>query len=308
METTKFKHPDFDIIEDMFVVGYGTQRQWSLLIASAFFLGELGAVIFVVSGFYNYYLGAFIGFLVATLGKGIAHLMYLGRPERFLRAFCRPKSSWISRGLISIVVFNVFGGLYLLPFLSQWIGIKYAIVSEGSSIWLLSKGISLFASFVLITYDGFLMSVNQSIPLWNTSILPILCLTYALLGGSTFVSFLHQYNMGNPSVLNIIYVHNIETFFVVFNMILIFTYVYTMYCSTIAAKKSAMLLIKGRYMFQFMGLTITVGLILILGLLYYFNKSDLRYIIPAIVIAELIGDFTIKYVLLRAGVFYPEIY
>ena len=81
-----------------------------------------------------------------------------------------------------------------------------------------------------------------------------------------------------------------------------------MYCSTIAAKKSAMLLIKGRYMFQFMRLTITVGLILILGLLYYFNKSDLRYIIPAIVIAELIGDFTIKYVLLRAGVFYPEIY
>lgn len=309
MEQAKLLGEGFDIIEveKSSVVGYSTQRRWSSLIAMSFFLGELGAGIFFVSAIYNYYIGALIGFVVATVGKGIPHLLHLGRPERSLRSFLKPKSSWISRGLISLAVFSLFGILYLLPFLLKLAGSNLTIL-QGSPTWFSFKIIALLASLTVITYAGYLMSATRAIPFWNTPLMPILSLSYSFLGGATFVFSLSQHRIGDFSVLNIEFIQTTVMFLAVLNFILILTYIYAMYHSTIAARRSASLLIRGRYGFQFIGLVMIVGLVLMFGLLLYYGESRLIYLIPAAVVAQLIGYFTLKFILLRAGVFYPEIY
>ncbi len=303
--------PDFVIVDERnsFAVGYSTQRQWSLLIAAAFFLGELGAGVFFVSALYNYYAGALIGFLIATVGKGIPHLIYLGRPERFLRAFLRPRKSWISRGFISMAVFGIFGVLYLSPFLIGLINTgTYIIPGDSGAIWLFFKIIALLACFILITYDGLLMSTVRAIPFWNTPLLPILTLSYSFLGGTTLIYLFYQYSLGNFSVLNIEFIHTLEMFLIVFNLILLIIYIYAMSHSTIAARESVNLLTKGKYRWPFVGLILIVGLVIVFGLSLYLRESGLASLIYIIVAAELIGDFTLVFILLRAGVFYPEIY
>jgi len=307
MNARSLSEKEFEIIEESFVVGYSTQTKWSLLIASAFFLGELGAGLFVVSAAYNYYIGALFGFAAATIGKGITHLLYLGRPERFLRIFLKPKTSWISRGLISIAIFGVFGLIYLFPFISKQMGINL-FISEGSSIWFASKIIALLASFIVITYDGFLMSKNRSIPLWNNSIIPLFALTYSILGGTTITTFFYHYKIMDITVLNIDFINKVEMFLVVLNLLMLAIFIYVNHNSTIAARKSVEFLTKGKYRNYFVGLSLTFGLVILLILLFSFHMSNGIYLLQGAVFSELVGDFTLKFVLLRSGVFYPEIY
>jgi len=68
-----------------FAYGFHRQGWWGWLIGSAFFFGEIGAGLFLVSLLTGQALGMLIGYLVVVVGKNLAHLMYLGRPDRFWR-------------------------------------------------------------------------------------------------------------------------------------------------------------------------------------------------------------------------------
>ena len=76
-----------------FTIGYQPQGQWSWLITLAFLFGSVGAGLFLISYFSGFRLGAGIGLLIVGVGKTTAHLLYLGRPERFLRVLTRWRTS-----------------------------------------------------------------------------------------------------------------------------------------------------------------------------------------------------------------------
>ncbi|MEM4297511.1 MAG: NrfD/PsrC family molybdoenzyme membrane anchor subunit, partial [Nitrososphaerota archaeon] len=97
--------------------GFGGQRRWrDGWILLAFFLGGIGAGQFFISTtLFNHYLSALIGLLIVAIGKTVAHILYLGKPSRFWRIFFRPQTSWISRGLIFMVIFIILSILYLAP-------------------------------------------------------------------------------------------------------------------------------------------------------------------------------------------------
>ncbi len=85
-----------------FVVGFRVQREWRWLILTAFFLGGLGGGLFMVSAFAGFAAGMLAGLLVVIVGKGTAHLLFLGRPGRFWRAAMRvlahdPRRSYTAR-------------------------------------------------------------------------------------------------------------------------------------------------------------------------------------------------------------------
>jgi len=82
-----------------FAYGYYRQAWWNWLIGTAFFCGGLGAGVFLISLATGQRLGMIVGYLIVVLGKNGAHLLYLGRPERFWRAAMRPDRSWIARGI-----------------------------------------------------------------------------------------------------------------------------------------------------------------------------------------------------------------
>src|SRR3990172_5141343 len=104
----------YGLSHDLFVVDFREQTEWKWLIATAFFLGELGAGVFLVSMLVGYAPGMLLGLLLVLVGKNSAHLLYLGRPERFWRAVSHPATSWISRGFVAMIVLAVSGALVLL--------------------------------------------------------------------------------------------------------------------------------------------------------------------------------------------------
>ena len=106
-------HRNFKFIEqDTFEVGYNPQKEWAWLITTAFFLGEVGAGLFLVSLFLpekiNFW-SALAGWLIVAIGKNTAHFIYLGKPWRFWRMIFRPQTSWISRGFYATTLMCVLG-------------------------------------------------------------------------------------------------------------------------------------------------------------------------------------------------------
>jgi polysulfide reductase chain C len=93
-------------------------------------------------------------------------------PLRFWRILFSStwKTSWIVRGIWSINLFVLFGGIYL--------GLAVAAVD----VPLLLVCASVFALCSII-YFGFLLSYVKGLALWNNGLLPILILVISLWGG-----------------------------------------------------------------------------------------------------------------------------
>jgi len=104
----------FELAGDSFRLGYRFQRYWDVSMASAFFCGELGAGLFLVAMVYDSLPGLILGLLIAGVGKSLFHLTHMGVPGRSWRAILRPDRSWVSRGLIAIVVFCGAGTLHTI--------------------------------------------------------------------------------------------------------------------------------------------------------------------------------------------------
>ena len=102
-----------------FMTRYTPQREWieahgMLLWISTFFV-EIGAATFFVASFFNNMVAMFIGLLVCAVIGGSLHILELGRPLRMWRILFSSglKTSWISRGMWSVILFIVFGAVYL---------------------------------------------------------------------------------------------------------------------------------------------------------------------------------------------------
>ncbi len=94
------------------------QREWGegrglFLVVGHFLVGvAAGAWLFGLA--FADLRGLVIAFLLAGAG-GIAHLAFLGRPERFWRMARHVRTSWISRGFVGLALFLVGAALYLPP-------------------------------------------------------------------------------------------------------------------------------------------------------------------------------------------------
>ena len=105
------------IEEDTFELGFKLQTEWAWLITTAFFLGELGAGLFLVSLFLPgkvALMSALAGWILVAVGKNTAHLLYIGKPLLFWRGIWRPQTSWISRGFVAMTFMIIFGALHIL--------------------------------------------------------------------------------------------------------------------------------------------------------------------------------------------------
>ncbi len=283
-----------------FLVGFRGQNEWKWLIAIAFFLGEIGAGMYVMSVINGYFIGAFIGILVVVVGKTAAHLLYLGRPERFWRIFANPTTSWISRGLYAMLIFAIFGGVYTLSSMGSvsWIQI-------GSSSANVVLGISLLSAIVVMIYDGFVMAYSPSLPFWNTTLLPILFLSYSLLGGSTLTLAMGYLGQGNPGM--IANLEAIELWLIIINFLIIAVYLYTQYYTNITARKSVLMLVKENYSIPFIAGVIIVGLVITLVMALAFAEIRFGFILIGLAVSELIGDFLLRFLILRVGVYSPVV-
>ena len=281
--------------------GFGGRRRWrdgALLMA--LFLGGIGAGQFVISTwFIHSTTSALVGLLIVVVGKTAAHLVYLGQPTRFYRLFLRPRTSWISRGLIFMVVFAVFAAAYLAPDVGfGWVPWTTE-TTLGQAFWVAAV---LSASLVMV-YDGFVLASCKSITAWNTALMPPLFFTYAIAGGVA-MTFLTMTITGGE-ILNQSTMTNLDAILLTTMSALVVIYIANMASSTPTARESLRRLTTTKLAISFIGFAIVAGLLVPLTLTYYdqlgVGGTVASVLLAASCVLELAGDLSVRHSILRAG-------
>ena len=291
--------------------GFGGRRKLrdgALLMA--LFLGGIGAGQFVVSTWiFNYPLGAVIGMIFVAVGKSAAHLAYLGRPTRFFRLFLNPKTSWISRGLIAMIMLIVAGVAYLAPYLAPWVGMTWTAWTMTDAVGQMFLYVAVVAAFIVMIYDGFVLNSCKSISSWHTMLLPVMFFTYAIAGGVAMTALTTMFDSGSTLSTDNLVV--LDGFLLGAMSALVIFYLMNLYTSDLTGKESLHRLLMSRTAIFFIGLALIAGLAVPLVLTMVHQTGTQGAIAAALLalsaILELAGDLSVRHSILKAGLHAPVI-
>jgi len=277
---------------------YSPQREWiegwGVLIVVAHFFSGVGAGAWLWSLLFDFPLGRTLAFVTVVVFSGIAHMAFLGRWERFWRMLRRPHQSWISRGIWGIGIFTI-GGL----------GVQVPALRD-AAVGPLFLGLSLFGAIAILCYEGFVYSASKGIPFWHTKLLPVLYIAYGLRGGAALLLVVPVFGITDfdVSVLEVI-----KLWVVVSTAVLILLYLVMRSRAGGAARVSVAQLVAGRISPAFYGGTVLAGIVVPLALAA--TPAGLGVpefaVLAAMGLASLVGDFYVKYCIVKAGVYAPTI-
>ncbi|MDP2951909.1 MAG: NrfD/PsrC family molybdoenzyme membrane anchor subunit, partial [Chloroflexota bacterium] len=172
---------------------------------------------------------------------------------------------------------------------------------QGAAFWTIKVLAALIAFFVL-AYDGFVMNSSPSIPLWNTTLLPVLCITYGLLAGAT-ISLVMLSGGSAVAAADMAQLERVELGLILVNLLIVPIYLLSMQYGSLAARESVFLLVTRQFAPYFWGLVLFVGLIVTLALVTVFAFAPLPGILIGAAVTEIIGDYFIRFIILRGGVY-----
>ncbi|MCL4182120.1 MAG: dimethyl sulfoxide reductase anchor subunit [Burkholderiaceae bacterium] len=285
----------FKIVDDDFRVGFRFQKAWGVSMASAFFFGEAGAGLYFVAQFFDFALGMSVGLLMVLMGKGGGHLLHLGRPSRGWRAFTRIGSSWISRGLLAISVFTVFGTLHVFDL--------YTGLLPHATSWPVAA-VAVAACLTIMVYQGFAMSHSSSIALWSTGLMPLASLTYALLNGVvlTLVLGFHAALFADrPEMVQLLRIAAVAL--ILYGVVTILSLLHGAKYGSEGGQESVRLLLRGAFRNWFLALVIGLGFG-VSALMMAFAPEGFAVMIAAAG-AELTGYYAFRVLMFRAATYDP---
>lgn len=289
-----------------FVIGFKRQKVWGWPIATALFAAGTGSGLLLVALWLerqtgkDFNAGIILGLIVGGIATAAAFVFDLGRKERFWRVMLRPGSSWLSRGIILIMAMVIFGVLYIAPQYAG--GLPW---SKSDSLGRTFQAISAVAALGVMMYSGFLLSYSSSIPFWNTTLLPVLFISYSFMGG---IGSIFALNLALGGInIDFKTLEMVEISLILASFILIFVYILTMLYSTVAAKEAVSILLRGRLALHFLGGVIVLGLVIpsVIILSAFSGSAGSAAASAALVVAgicELTGGWLFRYCLLRVGV------
>lgn len=286
------------MVSDERLAKYATQKRWidgrGIFIACAFFLGGLSGGLYLVSAYFNNLLGMFISWLLALLMGG-CYLMHLTKPLRAWRMPFRPRSSWISRGFIFIGLF--IGFVFIQLCLSYWLaGTAWEVTFK------VLAGITAFAQAI---YTGFVLSYVSAIKFWNSALVPILFVTVGALGGFGIVLAISL--VGGHAEL--VVMENIIRVLLIFYAIILTVYLWNSTYIDSVAKRSVIRLIRGSSAPVFWVGVVLLGIAIPIAISvssYFASVASAPLLFTAIG-CEIVGSFSIRYCILKAGIFSPII-
>ena len=288
------------IVGDSFALGYRFQRYWNASMASAFFFGELGAGLFIVSMFYGVVPGMIAGLVATGILKAYFHLAHMGVPGNSWRAIMRPDRAWISRVIIAIAVFVVFGVAHVLLEVGGIFGFELAV---GGALPQAIKTIAVLAALGVLLYHGFLISHSSAISLWSTGLMPVVSIIYALLGGAAVTAALGWNGLAVAVSDAMLSLHALTLILLAALAVVLFSLMYAGLNGSPGARVSVNLLLKGPFARFFVPLVIGIGLALPLALLLWAPATDVTSLIVAA--AVLVGYYAFRVYIFKAGVYDP---
>jgi len=248
--------------EELFIISSRRQTEWGFMVALSTYLLNIGAGLLVVAGQIGYILGSTLSIILMIAGILIL-LAHLKRRSRFWRSFMRPSTSWISRGVILILIAIVFNLLYIAPSYEPFSWLPWTSDSVPGRALLL---ISTVAAYLVMLYTGFELADNVSVPFWNTPLLPILTVLTGVMSG---IGIIHLSLVGvTLETAHIRFLTLIQSAIILFTLVVIVVYLLVMSSSNIAAKESVRLLVKGKLSPAFLIGVITFLIVSLLLTLY----------------------------------------
>jgi len=273
-----------------------TEGELDFMVALSMSTEGVGAAVFVLSLLAGSMGAAFVG--LGLVGVGATALFtHLGHPLRFWRVISKTHVTWISRGAIFTGGLIGFGGLSL-------------ILPEGNALGMLCQMISLMCALVVMLYTGFLFSSMNSIPFWNTSLLPILFLVHSIASAGVvmlgLLALSGQRLADSPREVSAVLA------MLLFSLVL--SWVYTKSApSSEAARESVRLLTQGKLKSLFLvgGGVVGLAVPIVLVMLSYAISLDMGVVSGLFVFVALVlriaGDMAFRNAVLRAGVYAPVI-
>lgn len=267
------------------------QTEWA---DTAFLLemtcGALGGGMFIAGAAAGLPWLCLIGFVLATVCKGLLLLKDLGKPMRALKVMARPFGSWLSFGAWNMLLFGVFGLLYLL------------LMFTGAGVGGLGGVLGLLAgicALIMISYDGLLMASSTAIASWSSGMLaPLFCVN-ALSAGCAAAAALGA----GPVFIWAVFV------LLLAELLILAAHIAALRGGSTGARESWQILSagaqKGMFMYGALLLGVIAPLIVLSVLLFGVMLPQVVLMLIAALCA--IGVFCMRASLLRAGVTTPVI-
>ena len=249
-----------------------------------------------------------VGWLLIVLFKFPLHLVYLGRPLRFWRAF-PPfskawKTSWMARGVVFTTVFVGFGFFQIV----FWYFLRWGDLGASATqvvtvlAWICGAVAGVFMVLTGV-YCGFAMSYCKGVQFWNTGLLPIVFVLMGLADGLALTMGVNLVTGADEAAIGTI--ESWTRVFLVVNALLILGYLVQAYRKHHAAQVATMDLIKGSTAWVFWILLVGLGIAtpLILSIATAFMSGDTQPILIVAIVCHTIGAFALKYSVLKVGIY-----
>ena len=297
------------------------QEEWKEIIAIYLYLAGMGAGSFIIGtliGWLNVKLGSpffsSIDLFGHTLNLSSVPILWgpvmvaigapflildLGIKWRFIYACLNPGTSWVARGFIILSIFIVLGLALLaksiLPF--KWL-------HPGSVLWRIPEIIAFIFAFGTALYTGILLKATKSIPLWNTSLLPLLFLVSGLSTGSMAI-ILSTLGTGlfSHNALPLKVLMGGEQVLVVIEAIILYLFLSRRYRAAEQGKDSVHLLVFGEMKMIFWGGVVFLGFIfpvILENIASFFPGNVVLIFVTGTLLLG--GGFFLRLGILRAGI------
>ncbi|MFI5394618.1 MAG: DmsC/YnfH family molybdoenzyme membrane anchor subunit [Candidatus Binatia bacterium] len=279
-----------------FTVGLRTtEREMDTMVPLSMSAEGVGAATYLIAFLAGSTAGGMTGLVLVLIGAA-ALFAHLGHPLRFWRVINEAGRAWMSRGAVFTAGLIILGPPALL------------LRGEGPELLALQV-LALICTFVVVLYTGILFSSITAVPFWNTSLLPILFLLHSLTSAGLLLTALLSLAGGGV----VAHPRECGVVLALLSATLALTWMFTASTSRCeAAQESVRLLTTGRLkpFFQGGALLAGLGLPLLLVMLAYVVRSSAvvsGLMLVTAVPLRLAGDVSLRYALLRAGVYTPVI-
>jgi formate-dependent nitrite reductase membrane component NrfD len=279
------------------MINYTRQTEWidrrGIFLWIAFYAGGLGGGLYLVSLYFNSLWGMFISWLIIVVIKGSTHLIFLGKPLRFWRIVSNPKSSWLAKGFIFVILFTVFGAIQLILTLQV----------PGNAAEIVFKALTGIMAFAVAVYTGIILKNMKGVPFWNSALLPILFVACGILGGFG-LSVVIALNGGD---VNLVDAETGSRWLLIANALLIVIYLWRASIRETVGKQSVLEQIHGQSAPVFWIGIVVLGIVIPLAIAIadLISSEIPTALIITGVVCEIIGGLALRYCILKAGAYKP---
>lgn len=298
-----------------FDLAFPVQRHWGARVAFYLFLGGTGgALVFLevllrwwgLLGVRTASVGMWLGLALAVL-SAVAIFDHLGPVARwrFYLAFRRPRTSWISRGVIVVTVLLALRLLVALPTVVT--ALPWA---EGSAAGDALRALVLVFALAFMLYSGLVISSWNAIAFWNSPLVPVLFTSSSFLGGLAALPALAL--VEGPEAMDAVGAVAWPWVLVLAATVavLLGLHLQGMSTATRPARVSVAMLVRGPLRGRFLGGVVGVGLLapaaaVALQLAGALPAAGLLLLLAAAAIE--VGGYLLRDAVLRAGVYGPPV-